>query len=50
MAKQDLRRRTKHVEYLMRNLAIGFVLGQNDDKCVIINYRTLKIVPVTMDL
>jgi hypothetical protein len=50
MAKQDLRRKTKHTEYLMRNLAIGFVLGQNDNKCVIINYRTFKIVPVTMEL
>lgn len=50
MAKIDLRTRTKHVEYLMRNLAIGFVLGQNDGKCVIINYRTFKIVPVTQKL
>lgn len=50
MPKIDLRTRTKHVEYLMRNLAIGFVLGQNDGKCVIINYRTLKIVPVTQKL
>lgn len=50
MAKIDLRTRTKHVEYLMRNLAIGFVLGQNDGKCVIINYRTLKIVPVTQKM
>lgn len=50
MAKIDLRTRTRHVEYLMRNLAIGFVLGQNDNKCVIINYRTLKIVPVTQKM
>lgn len=50
MPKIDLRTRTKHVEYLMRNLAIGFVLGQNGGKCVIINYRTLKIVPVTQKL
>lgn len=50
MPKIDLRTRTKHVEYLMRNLAVGFVLGQNDGKCVIINYRTLKIVSVTQKL
>lgn len=50
MSKIDLRTRTKHVEYLMRNLAIGFVLGQNDNKCVIINFRTYKIVPVTQKL
>jgi hypothetical protein len=45
-----LNMRCKHTEVLMKNLAIGFVLGQNDGKCVIINYRTLKIVPVTQQL
>lgn len=43
-------RRIRAAEHDMRNLAIGFVLGQNDGKCVIINYRTFKLVPVTQKL